>query len=43
MKLQGIMFSKEKEVAVITLNRPPMNVLRYETYYELNKARRGTC
>lgn len=38
MEFQDIIFGKEKDVAVITLNRPPMNALRYETYYELYKA-----
>jgi enoyl-CoA hydratase len=38
MEFQDIIFGKEKDVAVITLNRPPMNALRYGTYYELYKA-----
>jgi len=38
MEFQDIIFAKEKDFAVITLNRPPANVLRYGTYFELYKA-----
>ena len=37
MEFQDIVFSKEKEIAIITLNRPPVNSFRYQTYVELQK------
>jgi 1,4-dihydroxy-2-naphthoyl-CoA synthase len=38
MEFQDIIFSKEKNMGIITLNRRLTNVLRYETYAELYKA-----
>jgi|GEM_PF-4120679 len=38
MEFQDITFSKEEGVAIITLNRPPVNAMRYQTYVELEKA-----
>jgi len=38
MEFQDITFVKEKGVATITLNRPPVNAMRYQTYVELQKA-----
>jgi enoyl-CoA hydratase len=38
MEFQDIIFSKEEAIAIITLNRPPVNSFRYQTYVELQKA-----
>ena len=38
MEFQDITFTKEEGVATITLNRPPVNAMRYQTYVELQKA-----
>ena len=38
MEFQDITFTKEEGVAIITLNRPPVNAMRYQTYVELQKA-----
>ena len=38
MEFQDIIFSKEEGIATITLNRPPVNSFRYQTYVELQKA-----
>lgn len=38
MDFQDIIFSKEEGIAIITLNRPPVNSMRYQTYVELQQA-----
>jgi enoyl-CoA hydratase len=38
MEFQDITFAKAEGVATITLNRPPVNAMRYQTYVELQKA-----
>ncbi len=38
MEFQDITFDKAEGVAIITLNRPPVNAMRYQTYVELQKA-----
>ncbi len=38
MDFQDIIFSKEEGVVTITLNRPPVNTMRYQSYVELQKA-----
>ena len=38
MEFEDIVFSEEEGIAVITLNRPPVNALRYQNYVELQKA-----
>ncbi len=38
MEFQDIVFAKEEGIAILTLNRPPGNTFRYETYLELYKA-----
>jgi len=38
MEFQDITFAKEEGIATITLNRPPVNAMRYQTYAELQKA-----
>ena len=38
MEFQDISFAKEEGIATITLNRPPTNAVRYQTYFELYKA-----
>lgn len=38
MEFQDITFAQEEGVATITLNRPPVNAMRYQTYVELQKA-----
>lgn len=40
MEFQDILFSKEKGIATVTLNRPPVNSLRYQTYVDLQNAAR---
>ncbi len=37
-EFQDILFEKEDGIVTITLNRPPMNPMRYRTYAELHKA-----
>lgn len=38
MEFEDIIFSQEEGIAIITLNRPPVNAMRYQTYVELQKA-----
>jgi enoyl-CoA hydratase len=38
MKFEDLNFAKEDGIAILTLNRPPMNVFRYDTYFDLYKA-----
>ena len=38
MEFEDIIFTKEEGITIITLNRPPVNVLRPESYFELYKA-----
>lgn len=38
MEFEDIIFSKEEGIAIITLNRPPVNAMRYQTYAELQEA-----
>lgn len=38
MEFQDINYSKEGNVAIIALNRPPVNSFRYQTYVEVQKA-----
>jgi enoyl-CoA hydratase len=38
MEFEDMIFSKEEGIAIITLNRPPVNAMRYQTYAELEKA-----
>jgi enoyl-CoA hydratase len=40
MEYQDIIFSKENSIAIVTLNRPPVNSIRYNTYVELQKVSR---
>jgi enoyl-CoA hydratase len=35
MEFQDIVFTKEAGMAIITLNRPPVNSMRYQTYVDL--------
>ncbi len=37
-EFQDIIFDKADEVVIITINRPPMNPMRYQTYAEFHKA-----
>ena len=38
MEFEDIIFAKEEGIAIITLNRPPVNAMRYQTYVELQEA-----
>jgi enoyl-CoA hydratase len=38
MIFEDIAYKKEEGIATITLNRPPMNPMRYKTYLEIEKA-----
>jgi enoyl-CoA hydratase len=40
MEYQDIIFTKENSIAIVTLNRPPVNSIRYNTYVELQKVSR---
>jgi enoyl-CoA hydratase len=40
MEYQDITFVKENSIAIVTLNRPPVNSIRYNTYVELQKVSR---
>ena len=40
MEYKDITFVKENNLAIVTLNRPPVNSIRYNTYVELQKISR---
>jgi len=38
VEFQDIIFEKAEGIVTITINRPPMNPMRYRTYAEFHKA-----